>query len=32
VVGFVPKLKVTPEGNPEALRVTAPENPFAPFE
>lgn len=27
VVGFVPKLAVTPDGNPEALRVTLPVNP-----
>lgn len=28
VVGLVPKLAVTPEGRPEADRVTLPENPF----
>lgn len=28
VVGFVPKLAVTPEGRPEADRVTLPANPF----
>ena len=27
VVGLVPKLAVTPEGNPEADRVTLPVNP-----
>jgi len=29
VVGFVPKLAVTPDGKPEADNVTLPEKPFA---
>src|SRR5260370_276705 len=28
VVGFVPKLAVTPDGNPDADKLTLPENPF----
>jgi hypothetical protein len=28
--GFEPKLRVTPDGSPLTLNVTAPENPFAP--
>ena len=31
VVGLVPKLALTPEGNPEADRVTLPVNPFDGF-
>ena len=31
VVGFVPKLAVTPEGSPETERVTDPVNPFRGF-